>query len=68
MDNAELVAKLAAVRVLCWNDGSLATEPIALAEVQGYACATAVNAAAILGAFGRPGSAEWRDYEGGPGR
>lgn len=45
-----------------WNDGSLATGPIALAEVQGYAYEAAVNAAAMLDAFGRPGAAEWRDY------
>ena len=45
-----------------WNDGSLATGPIALAEVQGYAYEAAVNAADILDAFGRPGAAEWRDY------
>ena len=45
-----------------WNDGSLATGPIALAEVQGYAYEAAVNAADILDAFGRPGATEWRDY------
>ncbi|MGO4804688.1 glycogen debranching N-terminal domain-containing protein [Arthrobacter sp. 2MCAF15] len=45
-----------------WNDGSLATGPIALAEVQGYAYQAAVNAAEILDAFGRPGGDEWRDY------
>lgn len=45
-----------------WNDGSLATGPIALAEVQGYAYEAAVNAADILDAFDRPGAAAWRDY------
>lgn len=45
-----------------WNDGSLATGPIALAEVQGYAYEAAVQAADILDAFGRPGGAEWRGY------
>lgn len=45
-----------------WNDGSLATGPIALAEVQGYAYEAALNAAAILDAFHRPGAASWRDY------
>lgn len=48
-----------------WNDGSLATGPIALAEVQGYAYEAAVNAADILDAFGRPGAAEWRTYADG---
>ncbi|SDL25780.1 hypothetical protein SAMN04487916_10782 [Arthrobacter sp. ov407] len=48
-----------------WNDGSLATGPIALAEVQGYAYEAAVNAADLLDAFGRPGGAEWRDYAEG---
>lgn len=45
-----------------WDDGSLATGPIALAEVQGYAYEAAVNAADILDAFDRPGAAAWRDY------
>ncbi|MBW4095846.1 MAG: amylo-alpha-1,6-glucosidase [Acidobacteria bacterium] len=45
-----------------WNDGSLATGPIALAEVQGYAYQAAVNAADLLEAFGRPGVDEWRVY------
>lgn len=45
-----------------WNDGSLATGPIALAEVQGYAFEAAVSAAEMLDAFDRPGGAEWRGY------
>lgn len=45
-----------------WNDGSLATGPIALAEVQGYAYEAALNAADLLDAFGRPGAADWRSY------
>jgi glycogen debranching enzyme len=45
-----------------WNDGSLATGPIALAEVQGYAYEAAINAADVLDAFDRPGATEWRDY------
>lgn len=45
-----------------WNDGSLATGPIALAEVQGYAYQAAVHAADLLEAFGRPGADEWRMY------
>ncbi|UZX04810.1 amylo-alpha-1,6-glucosidase [Arthrobacter sp. CDRTa11] len=45
-----------------WSDGSLATGPIALAEVQGYAYQAATNAADLLDAFGLPGAQEWRDY------
>ncbi|MDQ1058582.1 glycogen debranching enzyme [Arthrobacter globiformis] len=45
-----------------WNDGSLATGPIALAEVQGYAYQAATNAADLFEAFGLPGAEEWRDY------
>ncbi|MEC5193155.1 hypothetical protein RCH17_001246 [Arthrobacter sp. MP_M7] len=56
--------RLAALLLRCWNDRSRVTGPIALAEVQGYGCAAVVDAAAIHGAFGRAGSAEWRDYAG----
>jgi glycogen debranching enzyme len=45
-----------------WNDGSLATGPIALAEVQGYAYQAAVNAADLLEAFGLNDAGEWRAY------
>jgi hypothetical protein len=45
-----------------WHDGSLASGPIALAEVQGYAYEAAVGGAAVLEAFGRPGADEWRAY------
>ena len=34
--------------------------PIALSEVQGYAYEAAVNGAALLDAFGRPGGDQWR--------
>lgn len=43
-------------------DGRLATPPIALCEVQGYAHQAAIGAAALLEAFERPGAARWRDY------
>jgi glycogen debranching enzyme len=43
-------------------DGRLAEAPIALAEVQAYACQAATNAAALLDAFGRPGADKWRTY------
>ncbi|WP_229705651.1 amylo-alpha-1,6-glucosidase [Micromonospora sonchi] len=47
-----------------FRDGSLASGPIALAEVQGYAHEAAVNAAALLDAFGRPGADRWREWAG----
>ncbi|NUO60208.1 MAG: amylo-alpha-1,6-glucosidase [Hamadaea sp.] len=43
-------------------DGRLAEAPIALAEVQAYACQAATNAAAMLDAFGRPAADKWRTY------
>ena len=45
-----------------WQDGSLATGPIALCEVQGYAYAAAIGGAALLEAFGRPGAEGWRAW------
>ncbi|MEU1247275.1 amylo-alpha-1,6-glucosidase [Micromonospora arida] len=45
-----------------FHDGSLATAPIVLAEVQGYAHEAAVNGAALLDAFGRPGADRWREH------
>ncbi|WP_024288098.1 glycogen debranching N-terminal domain-containing protein [Cellulomonas sp. KRMCY2] len=45
-----------------WRDGSLATGPIALCEVQGYAHEAALAAAEMLDAFGRPGAARWRQW------
>jgi len=44
------------------RDGRLAEAPIALAEVQGYAYRAALDGAALLDAFGRPGGERWRDY------
>jgi hypothetical protein len=44
-----------------WRDGTLATGPIALCEVQGYAYEAAVAGAAILDHFGRDGS-PWRTW------
>jgi glycogen debranching enzyme len=46
------------------RDGRLASAPIALCEVQGYAYAAAVHGASLLDAFGRPGADRWRDYAG----
>lgn len=43
-------------------DGGLAEPPIALCEVQGYAHAAALHAAAMFDAFGLPGGDRWRDW------
>ncbi|MGC5017794.1 glycogen debranching N-terminal domain-containing protein [Micromonospora sp. DT47] len=45
-----------------FRDGRLATPPIVLAEVQGYAYQAAVHGADLLDAFGRPGADRWRGY------
>ncbi|MEH1168646.1 glycogen debranching N-terminal domain-containing protein [Micromonospora sp. CPCC 205539] len=45
-----------------FHDGTLASAPIVLAEVQGYAHEAAVNGAALLDAFGRPGGDRWREH------
>ena len=45
-----------------WRDGSLATGPIALCEVQAYAHEAALGGAALLEAFGRPGADRWRRW------
>jgi glycogen debranching enzyme len=45
--------------------GRLADPPIALCEVQAYAFAAALEGAALLDAFGRPGGDGWRDWAGG---
>lgn len=45
-----------------WRDGTLATGPIALCEVQAYAHEAALDGAALLEAFGRPGAAQWRRW------
>jgi glycogen debranching enzyme len=42
--------------------GDLATRPIALCEVQGYAHDAAVRAAELLDHFGRPGGDHWRTW------
>jgi glycogen debranching enzyme len=44
-----------------WKDGRLATPPIALCEVQGYAYDAAMRGADLLERFGRDG-AEWRSW------
>lgn len=45
-----------------WHDGTLATGPIALCEVQAYAHEAALGGAALLDAFGRPGADRWRAW------
>jgi len=47
---------------LRFRDGRQAEPPIALAEVQGYAHRAALDGAALLDAFGRPGGDRWREY------
>ncbi|MEV6848086.1 hypothetical protein [Actinoplanes sp. NPDC051411] len=48
-----------------FHDGRLADPPIALAEVQGYACRAALDGAALLDAFGRPGADRRRAWAAG---
>nr|WP_296071731.1 glycogen debranching N-terminal domain-containing protein [uncultured Actinoplanes sp.] len=48
-----------------FHDGGIAEGPIALAEVQGYAYRAALDGAALLDAFGRPGADRWRAYAAG---
>ncbi|WEK61175.1 MAG: glycogen debranching N-terminal domain-containing protein [Candidatus Microbacterium colombiense] len=45
-----------------WRDGSLATGPIALCEVQGYAYEAAVRGAGLLESLAEPGADELRDW------
>jgi hypothetical protein len=45
-----------------FHDGRLADPPIALAEVQGYAYRAALDGAALLDAFDRPGGDRWRAW------
>jgi glycogen debranching enzyme len=45
-----------------YADGRLASAPVALCEVQGYAYQAALAGAALLDAFGRPGGERWRDW------
>ncbi|GAA3337722.1 glycogen debranching N-terminal domain-containing protein [Amorphoplanes nipponensis] len=49
-----------------WKDSAdalgHAEPPIALAEAQGYAHRAALDGAALLAAFGRPGGDRWREY------
>lgn len=43
-------------------DGSIATGPVALCEVQGYAYEAALAGADLLDAFGRQGADRWRQW------
>jgi hypothetical protein len=45
-----------------WADGTIAAQPLALCEVQGYAYAAARGGAALLAAFDRPGADEWAQW------
>lgn len=48
-----------------WPDGTLATAPIALCEVQGYAYAAAIAGADLLDAFDLDGGETWREWAAG---
>jgi glycogen debranching enzyme len=48
-----------------FRDGRLATGPVALCEVQGYAYEAATGGAELLEAFGRPGPERWREFAAG---
>lgn len=48
-----------------WRDGRLATGPIALCEVQGYAHEAALAGAALLDAFDLTGGDAWRAWAAG---
>ncbi|MCP3801095.1 amylo-alpha-1,6-glucosidase [Allokutzneria sp. A3M-2-11 16] len=45
-----------------WGDGRIASRPLALCEVQGYAHAAALGGAELLDALGEPGGQRWRDW------
>jgi glycogen debranching enzyme len=45
-----------------WPHGTLATAPIALCEVQGYAYAAAISGAELLDAFDLDGATFWREW------
>ncbi|HEY2576441.1 MAG TPA: glycogen debranching N-terminal domain-containing protein [Streptosporangiaceae bacterium] len=42
--------------------GRIASAPVALCEVQGYAYEAALHGADLLDAFGEPGAGQWRDW------
>ncbi len=45
-----------------FSDGAIATPPVTLCEVQGYAYQAAMNGADLLDAFGQPGGTQWRAW------
>ncbi|MBS3941229.1 MAG: amylo-alpha-1,6-glucosidase [Actinobacteria bacterium] len=45
-----------------FRDGRVATAPLALSEVQGYAYAAAIRGAELLDHFDRPGGDDWRAW------
>ncbi len=47
-----------------FSDGQLASPPVTLCEVQGYAYQAAIAGAALLEAFDEPGAARWRAWAG----
>ena len=50
------------VDAIRWRDGTLATAPVALSEVQGYAYQAARGGAALLRAFDRPGADRFEEW------
>ncbi|HET9893441.1 MAG TPA: glycogen debranching N-terminal domain-containing protein [Streptosporangiaceae bacterium] len=47
-----------------FSDGRIASPPVTLCEVQGYAHEAATAGASLLDAFGEPGAAQWRAWAG----
>ncbi|WP_112247482.1 amylo-alpha-1,6-glucosidase [Kribbella monticola] len=45
-----------------WPDGTIATAPIALCEVQAYAYSAAMKGAELLDALGEDGAPQWREW------
>lgn len=45
-----------------FSDGQIASPPVTLCEVQGYAHQAATAGADLLDAFGEPGAAQWRTW------
>ena len=48
-----------------FRDGRIATAPLALCEVQGYAYEAAIGGAELLDAFGEKGGDRWREFAAG---
>ena len=51
-----------------FRDGRIASAPLALCEVQGYAYEAAMAGAELVEAFGQEGADRWREFAAGPGQ